>query len=116
MNLQQLAYFREAYEQRSFSAAAKVLHLAQPSLSEQIRRLEGELGVPLFVRVGRGVEPTEAGHALLPHAERVLAEIVSARESVAGVRDVRAGTASFGTFSTAVYYLLADLAEAFTAR
>jgi DNA-binding transcriptional LysR family regulator len=116
MNLQQLAYFREAFEQRSFSAAAKVLHLAQPSLSEQIRRLEGELGVPLFVRVGRGVEPTEAGRALLPHAERVLAEVESARESVAGVRDVRAGTASFGTFSTAVYYLLADLAEAFTAR
>jgi DNA-binding transcriptional LysR family regulator len=72
--------------------------------------------VPLFVRVGRGVEPTEAGRALLPHAERVLAEIDSARESVAGVRDVRAGTASFGTFSTAVYYLLADLAEAFTDR
>jgi len=72
--------------------------------------------VPLFVRVGRGVEPTEAGRALLPHAERVLAEIESARESVAGVRDVRAGTASFGTFSTAVYYLLADLAEAFTDR
>ena len=116
MNLQQLRYFREAFEQRSFSAAAKVLHLAQPSLSEQIRRLEGELGVPLFVRVGRGVEPTEAGRALLPHAERVLAEVESARESVAGVRDVRAGTASFGTFSTAVYYLLADLAEAFTAR
>ena len=72
--------------------------------------------MPLFVRVGRGVEPTEAGRALLPHAERVLAEVESARESVAGVRDVRAGTASFGTFSTAVYYLLADLAEAFTAR
>jgi DNA-binding transcriptional LysR family regulator len=116
VNLQQLRYFREAYALRSFSAAAKALHLAQPSLSEQIRRLEGELGVPLFVRVGRGVEPTEAGRALLPHAERVLAEIESARASVAGVRDVRAGTASFGTFSTAVYYLLADLAEAFTDR
>src|SRR4029077_6889150 len=117
MNLQQLAYFREAFEQRSFSAAAKVLHMAQPSLSEQIRRLEGELGVPLFVRVGGGVEPTQAGRAgppaaggvaALPPAERVLAEVESARESVAGVRDVRAGTASFGTFSTAVYYLLAD--------
>ena len=84
MNLQQLSYFRAAFEQRSFSAAAKALHLAQPSLSEQIRRLEGELGVPLFVRVGRGVEPTEAGRALLPHAERVLAEVESARESVRG--------------------------------
>ena len=52
MNLQQLTYFREAVEQQSFSGAAKALHLAQPSLSEQIRRLEGELGVPLFLRVG----------------------------------------------------------------
>ena len=60
--------------------------------------------------------PTEAGRALLPHAERVLAEVEAAREAVRGVRDVRAGTASFGTFSTAVYYLLADLAEAFTDR
>src|SRR4051812_5095740 len=51
MNLQQLAYFREAVVLESFSAAAKSLHLAQPSLSEQIRRLEGELGVPLFLRV-----------------------------------------------------------------
>jgi DNA-binding transcriptional LysR family regulator len=116
VNLQQLAYFREAVAQQSFSAAAKTLHLAQPSLSEQIRRLEGELGVPLFLRVGRGVVPTEAGRALLPHAERVLAEVEAAREAVRGVRDVRAGTASFGTFSTAVYYLLADLAEAFTER
>jgi DNA-binding transcriptional LysR family regulator len=116
MNLQQLSYFREACVQQSFSGAAKALHLAQPSLSEQIRRLEGELGVQLFVRVGRGVVPTEAGRALLPHAERVLAEVESARDAVRGVRDVRAGTATFGTFSTAVYYLLADLAEAFTER
>ncbi len=116
MNLQQLIYFREAAEQESFSGAAKVLHLAQPSLSEQIRKLEGELGVPLFLRVGRGVVLTEAGRALQPHAERVLAEVDAAREAVRGVRDVRAGTASFGTFSTAVYYLLADLAEAFTDR
>ena len=116
MNLQQLIYFREAAAQQSFSGAAKVLHLAQPSLSEQIRKLEGELGVPLFLRVGRGVVLTEAGRALEPHAERVLAEVDAAREAVRGVRDVRTGTASFGTFSTAVYYLLADLAEAFTAR
>src|SRR3954463_14715713 len=95
VNLQQLTYFREAAAQESFSGAAKVLHLAQPSLSEQIRRLEGELGVPLFLRGGRGGVRPEAGRALPPHAERVLAEVESARESVRGVRDVRAGTASF---------------------
>ena len=48
--------------------------MAQPSLSEQVRRLEAELGVPLFVRAGRGLELTEAGRLLRPHAERTLAE------------------------------------------
>ena len=116
MNIPQLAYFLSAAEHGSFSAAAKSLHLAQPSLSEQIRRLEGELGVPLFVRIGRGVTLTEAGKTLVPHARSALASVEAAREAVAGVRDVRSGVATFGTFSTAVYYLLADLAEDFAAR
>ena len=116
MNIPQLVYFLSAAQHGSFSAAAKSLHLAQPSLSEQIRRLEGELGVPLFVRVGRGVTLTEAGKTLVPHAQSVLASVEAAREAVAGVRDVRAGVATFGTFSTAVYYLLADLAEDFAER
>ena len=50
MTLQQLEYFLAAADHRSFSAAAAALHMAQPSLSEQIRRLEAELGAPLFVR------------------------------------------------------------------
>ena len=53
--------------------------MAQPSLSEQVRRLEAELGVPLFVRAGKGLELTEAGRLLLPHAERTLAEAEEAR-------------------------------------
>ena len=55
-----------------FSAAA-VLHLAQPSLSEQIRQLEEELGVELFARTTRGLTLTEAGHMLRPEAEAALA-------------------------------------------
>src|SRR5919202_580472 len=61
MTLQQLTYFLTAAEHRSFSAAAEALHMAQPSLSEQIRRLEAELGVSLFARTGRRLELTEAG-------------------------------------------------------
>ena len=53
--------------------------MAQPSLSEQIRRLEAELGVPLFVRAGRGLELTEAGRLLRPQAERTLAAAQEAR-------------------------------------
>jgi len=97
MTLQQLSYFLAAVEHGSFTAAAEELHLAQPSLSEQIRRLEGELGVRLFTRLGRGVALTEAGRALRPQAERVLAAVEQAAESVAEVRTLRGGTASFGT-------------------
>ena len=66
MTLQQLQYFLAAFEHGSFSAAAESLHLAQPSLSEQVRRLEAELGVALFQRVGRGLVPTEAGPRAAP--------------------------------------------------
>ena len=105
MNLQQLRYVLAAFEHGSFSAAADALHLAQPSLSEQVRRLEAELGVALFQRVGRGIVPTEAGRALRPHAEAAIAAVEAARMSVGAVRELQAGTAAFGTFGTARTYL-----------
>ena len=101
MNIQQLQYVLAAYELGSFTAAAEALHLAQPSVSEQVRRLEDELGVQLFRRVGRGLVPTEAGRTLRPHAEAVLGAVDAARESVVAVRELRGGTLSFGTLSTA---------------
>ena len=82
MTLQQLTYFLAAAEHGSFSRGRRHASCsAQPSLSEQIRRLEAELGVPLFVRAGRGVELTEAGRLFQPHAERTLAEAQAAVES-----------------------------------
>src|SRR3954469_14990124 len=116
MTLQQLQYFLAAVEHGSFSAAAESLHLAQPSLSEQIRRLEAELGSPLFARGGRGLELTEAGRRLRPHAERVLAAADDARSSVREISDLVEGTLSFGTFGNAPYYLLSDLVQDFKAR
>src|SRR3954452_24357268 len=105
MTLQQLEYFLAAAQQGSFSAAAEHLHMAQPSLSEQVRRLEAELGVALFHRVGRGLALTEAGRTLRPGAERVLADVEEARDSVAEVRELRGGTAAFGTWGTSRYYI-----------
>jgi DNA-binding transcriptional LysR family regulator len=95
MTLQQLQYFLEAARRSSFSAAAEALSMAQPSMSDQIRRLEAELGVPLFVRSGRGLELTEAGRLLQPHA---------------------GGTATFGTFGSAHHYLLSGLVKDFRSR
>jgi DNA-binding transcriptional LysR family regulator len=116
MTLQQLQYFLAAIDHGSFSAAAESLHLAQPSLSEQIRRLEAELGSPLFSRGGRGLELTEAGRRLRPHAERVLASADDARSSVREISDLVEGTLSFGTFGNAPYYLLSDLVQDFKTR
>jgi DNA-binding transcriptional LysR family regulator len=116
MTLQQLQYFLAAVEHGSFSAAADALHMAQPSLSDQVRRLESELGVDLFTRVGRGLVLTEAGHTFRPHAEEVVAAAEEAREAVAEVREVRGGTVSLGMFGDAPYYLLTEVIEEFRSR
>jgi DNA-binding transcriptional LysR family regulator len=116
LTLQQLQYFLAAFRHGSFSAAAQELRLAQPSLSEQVRRLEDELGVRLFQRVGRGLAPTDAGHALRVHAERTLAEAEAARESVLAVRELRGGMATFGTWGTARYYPGLDIVAEFRRR
>jgi DNA-binding transcriptional LysR family regulator len=116
MTLQQLRYFLAAAEQGSFSAAAESLLMAQPSLSDQIRKLEAELGVALFTRAGRRLVLTEAGRMLQPHAERTLASADDAVESVKEVRTLTGGTMSFGTFGSAHHYLLGGLIQDFRRR
>jgi DNA-binding transcriptional LysR family regulator len=111
MNLQQLRYFLATARHGSFSAAAESLRLAQPSLSQQVRALEAELGVALFVRAGRGIALTDAGRALQPEAEAVLGAVERARDAVAEVRELRGGTLTFGTFGIAGAYGLADIIE-----
>jgi DNA-binding transcriptional LysR family regulator len=116
LNLQQLEYFLASFDRGSFSAAAEALHLAQPSVSEQVRSLEAELGVQLFARVGRGLKPTEAGRELRPHAERVLHAVEAARESVVAVRELRGGTAAFGIWGHARFYPGMDIVAEFRTR
>jgi len=116
MTLQQLRYVLAALEHGSFSAAAEALHMAQPSLSEQVRALEAELGVSLFERVGRGVVPTAAAQALRPHAQDALEAAEAARASVVEVRELRGGTAAFGLWSHSHYYGTTDIAAEFRHR
>ena len=116
MTLQQLSYFLAAAEHGSFTAAADVLHLARPSISEQIGHLEAELGVALFVRTGRRLELTDAGRLLRPEAERTLAAAGEAANAVRRARTLTGGTASLGTFSTAHHLLLPGLVEDFVRR
>jgi DNA-binding transcriptional LysR family regulator len=116
VTLQQLEYFLAALDEGSFSAAAGRLMLAQPSLSEQVRRLEAELGVSLFARVGRGIKPTEAALALRPHAEAALTAIEEGRAAVVEQRELRGGIATFGTFGSARWYPGTQIVSAFRRR
>lgn len=116
MTLQQLRYFLATVEHGSFTAAARSLFIAQPSLSEQVRQLEAELGVELFARAGRGIVLTEAGRAFRREAERVLDDVDRARDAVRDVRELRGGTLSFGIFGAASAYLVSHLATEFRRR
>lgn len=109
LSLHQLTCFLATYEHGSLTAAAEELGYAQPSVSEQIRALEKSLGVQLFRRVGRGVVPTTVADTLRPHAERVLAAVDEARQSVQRVKSFETGTIRFGMFGTARLYAGAGL-------
>lgn len=112
VTLQQQRFFLAAAERRSVSAAAEACFVSQPSLSEQLRRLEQGLGAALFVRTNRGLVLTDAGRLLVPRAERAVAAARDAEEAVRSAAAIESGTVSFGTFSTAHDLLLgAAIAE-----
>nr|WP_269778817.1 LysR family transcriptional regulator [Microlunatus antarcticus] len=111
--MQQLVYFLGAVEHRSFAAAAQALYVAQPSLSDQVRRLEDALGVTLFTRTNRQLQLTDAGRMLIPWAEKVLRDVEDLTSAVRDVRELAGGTVSFGTFSSAHLYLLPALTAEF---
>lgn len=83
MDTQNLKAFVAVAENNSFSTAAAKLHITQPAISKRIRILEEQLGALLFDRIGRQVSLTEAGHTLLPQAQKILDSIALARQAVA---------------------------------
>jgi LysR family transcriptional regulator, nitrogen assimilation regulatory protein len=96
MDLRQLKYFVQIAESGNFSRAAEVLRIAQPSLSQQIKSLEDELGVNLFVRHARGVTATEHGQQLYDHARRILQEIDHAKSTLRAQTSDPSGRVSVG--------------------
>ncbi|MEL7369333.1 MAG: LysR family transcriptional regulator [Myxococcota bacterium] len=83
MSLAQLEYFVAVAEEGHVGRAATRLHVSQPPLSRQIKNLEAELGAPLFERTPRGMKLLPAGHTLLVHARRILAELNAVKLSFA---------------------------------
>lgn len=96
MEIHQLRYFVAVAERRHFTQAAADLAVAQPSVSKQIRKLEGELGAPLFQRARGAIALTQAGEALLPWAKRVLADVDGARLEVRDLAGLARGRLSVG--------------------
>lgn len=96
MELRQLRYFVNAAEQLSFSDAAKLLNIAQSTLSQQVRQLEDELGVQLFERNSHAISLTEAGAELLPFARRTLHEADSCVARIHDLDQLLAGTLNIG--------------------
>ncbi|WP_188189707.1 LysR family transcriptional regulator [Nonomuraea sp. SYSU D8015] len=82
MDLHQIKYFLAVVDHNGINAAAAVLDVAQPTVSQAIQGLERELGVPLFHRIGRGVVLTSAGHSLVGPARRILRDVVAAEGSL----------------------------------
>jgi DNA-binding transcriptional LysR family regulator len=91
MELRQLRYFVAVAEELHFRRAAERLHMSQPPLSNQLRRLEEELGCPLMTRSRRRVELTPAGEAFLADSRRVLAELDEAAQTARRIHSGRAG-------------------------
>jgi len=105
-----LRTFHAVVQGGSFSAAARELGYTQPAISQHMRALEQEVGIPLFVRVGRRMQLTDAGELLNRHAESILADLSAAREQVAAIRNLAAGRVRLCTFPSASATIVAAAA------
>jgi LysR family nitrogen assimilation transcriptional regulator len=116
MDLRQLEYFLQVVDAGSFSRAAVVLNLAQPTLSRQVALLEADLGQRLLVRTGRGAAPTEAGEALLVHARAMLDTAQRARAELRELHASPGGRVIVGLPPRLALGLSAGLVQRFRAR
>src|SRR5437762_6550512 len=116
MELHQLRYFCAVVETGSFSRAAEQSHVSQPSLSQQILKLEDELGARLFDRLGRSVRLTELGKTFLPRARAVLRELEAAKGDVVEGKEFIGGPITVGVIPTVAPYFLPLRLTAFSRK
>ncbi|HHB2650310.1 TPA: LysR family transcriptional regulator [Bacillus cereus] len=106
IELRQLEYFLAVSKELHFTKAAEKLNISQPSLSQQIRSLEHEVGMPLFDRIGKKISLTEAGRILLLHSKTIFHEIEQARSAIQDLNGLQQGSLTIGSLLTVVNYLL----------
>jgi DNA-binding transcriptional LysR family regulator len=113
VTLRQLRVFATVARHLSFTSAARELHLTQPAVSQQIKLLEQEVGMPLFEQIGRKVQLTPAGAELLGFANQAMELLRAAGESLNAMRGLKRGVLKLGAVSTAKYFA-PSLLSAFT--
>jgi LysR family transcriptional regulator, nitrogen assimilation regulatory protein len=96
IDVRQLTYFIAVVEAKSFTAAAEVLFIAQPALSQHLQRLEEEVGQQLLVRHSRGVDPTPAGLRLVEHARSILTMVETAKQDIRNFNEQPRGRVRLG--------------------
>ncbi|WP_252271835.1 LysR family transcriptional regulator [Pseudomonas subflava] len=115
MNLHHLKVFLAVAQARSISAGAARLHISQPAVTREIRELEANLGLPLFDRHPRGVQPTEGGQRLLQFAERIFALEQAAERDLRDLAGLGHGELALGASATLGAYWLPPLLNRFRA-
>lgn len=116
MEVHQLRYFCAVARHGTFTRASEIEHVAQPSLSQQILKLEAELGARLFDRLPRSAKLTVFGKAFLPKAERILRQLEEAKTELRNMSGNETGDVVVGIIPTIAAYLLPRLLNGFTAR
>ena len=106
MDLLQLEHFLAVVDERTFTRAAERVCRSQPAVSQSIKRLEDEIGCPLFARDVHEVSLTEAGHVLLDHARRIVNLRDDAMRQLAELKTLKAGRLSIAAHESAAVYLL----------
>src|SRR3954468_1755304 len=116
MEVHQLRYFCAVARHGTFTRASEVEHVAQPSLSQQILKLEAELGARLFDRLPRSARLTVFGKAFLPKAERILRELEEAKTELRDMSGNEQGEVAVGIIPTIAAYLLPRLLNGFAVQ
>jgi len=116
MEMHQLRYVVAVARTGTFSRAAEQCHVAQPSLSQQIQKLEDELGERLFDRMKREARLTSHGEAFLRRAVRILEEVDAAKREATDARDLLRGKLTVGVLPTIAPYLLPGVMAEFTEK
>ncbi|MGJ7911713.1 LysR family transcriptional regulator [Neobacillus sp. LXY-1] len=113
MELRQLEYFYAVCQELHFTRAAEKVGISQPSLSQQIRLLEHEIGTPLFDRIGKKTALTESGELLLKYTRNIFHELEQAKTSINELNGLQRGTISIGTLLTVENYLIPPILRNF---